>query len=172
MRLVPCLLLLSLLFVGVGCAPAVPPVPAKTQLEIRQMQTREYSSPKGGLRSVMKAVLNTLQDRGFMIKNADKELGFITAQKESDVEGQWSSIIAHLGASNGQPARFRKSSLIECSANISEFGKDIRVRITFQTKTLDNLGGTMAVSQIEEPQYYQEFFSTVDKSVFIERQGL
>ena len=156
----------------VACAPSAPPQPERTQLEIRQMQTREYDRPKGGTTRVMKAVINSLQDDGFIIQNADKDLGFITAEKESDIEDRWESFFARLGAAEGQPARFRKNNLIECSVSVSEFGKNIRVRSVFKHKVLDNLGGTLSVSNIDEPSFYQEFFSKVDKGIFIDRQGL
>lgn len=155
----------------IGCA-LPPPTPPKTQLQIRQAQTREYSTPPGGTRQVMKAVISTLQDSGFIIKNADKDLGFITAQKETDIEGRWDSFFAHLGASQGVPARYNKNSIVECSINISEFGENIRVRANFQRKVLDNLGGTRLVVQVNDAKFYQEFFAKIDKGIFIERQGL
>ena len=163
------LALFSLLFVSCSVQP---PPPQKSQLELRQMQTREYKAPPGGLKRVMKAVINTLQDEGYMIKNADKELGFITAQRETDVQDKWETFFAHLGASNNAPARFSKNSILECSVNVSEYGKDMRVRAVFQNKVLDNLGGTVSVRQVDNGLFYQKFFSKVDKGIFIERQGL
>jgi len=161
-----------LINICLACSSNKPVQPPMTQLELRQMQTREYPAPKGGTRKVMKAVINTLQDEGFMIKNADKELGFITAQKESDVQDEWESFFAHLSAGNNNPARYKKNAIIECSAHISEFGKDVRVRLVFQKKVVDNLGGTVAVFQLHEGTFYQQFFSKIDKGIFIERQGL
>ena len=44
----------------------------KTQLQTREFQTREYDTNDTKL--VMKAVLNTLQDEGFVVKNAVVDL--------------------------------------------------------------------------------------------------
>lgn len=118
----------------------------------------------------MKAVINALQDDGFIIKAADKELGFITASKEVDVQDSsevfWSQLL------QGAQGRYRKNSIVEASSNISEFGKETKVRIVFQVKVIDNFGAPVDAKQIEDPVLYQEFFTKVDKSVFIERERL
>jgi len=118
----------------------------------------------------MKAVINVLQDDGFIIRNADRELGFITAQKEVDLQRTWESAFARMA--DGSNARYTKNSVIESSVNISEFGPDIRVRAIFQEKVLDNLGGTISVRQVENAGFYQDFFAKVDKGIFLERQSL
>ena len=70
----PALCLLAMLLVSVGC---VPPAPQKTQLQIREFQTRSYDTKD--TRMVMKALLNVLQDDSFIVKNANVDLGLITA---------------------------------------------------------------------------------------------
>jgi hypothetical protein len=160
------------LFLLLLCSSCVlqPPVPQKSQLEIRQMQTREYQRPQGGAKQVMKAVINVLQDEGYIIKNADKELGFITATKETDIQNQWEAFFSQLA--NSENPRFSKNSIVECSVNISDYGSDTRVRAIFQLKVQDNLGGIVSVSQIDDPFFYQQFFSKVDKGIFIDKQKL
>ena len=125
-----------------GCAP-MSPKPLRTQLEIREFQTRTYENQKGQSIHVMKSVIDVLQDEGFIIKNADRELGFITASKEVDIEDPWVSAFAHFGAGTGAPPRYRKNAITECSVNITEFGKEVKVRAVFQRKVLDNLGGCL-----------------------------
>ena len=151
----------------VGCVQE-PPRPARTQLEIREFQTRTYAS--NNTKMIMKAVINTLQDDGFMIRNADKELGFISANKEVDVTDQTEVVITSIFA--GQQARYKKNSTIECSVNITELGKQSKVRAVFQAKVVDNFGSPVSTTTFEDPVYYQTFFSKVDKGVFIENQGL
>jgi len=163
-------LVFSVLLLPAGCVME-PPVPQKTQLEMRQIQTRSYDNPQGGAARIMKAVINVLQDDGFIIRNADKDLGFITAAKERDVEDQWESFFSVLAA-DGQQARYRKNSVVECSVNISEFGREIKVRAIFQAKVLDNLGGVISVKQVDDASFYQTFFSKVDKGIFLEKQDL
>ena len=61
------ILLLVLSMTILGCA-TTGVAPQKTQLQIRQFQTRSYET--NDTKMVMKAMLNVLQDDGFIVKNA------------------------------------------------------------------------------------------------------
>ena len=78
----PAIQLLSLIGVLLlaGCAitPADVTGPG-TQLETRQIQTREYDTLDKAM--TMRSVIATLQDLGFTIDQADAELGTITATR-------------------------------------------------------------------------------------------
>ena len=52
----------------------------QTQLQKRQYQTKQYSNVKKDV--LMKAMLNVLQDEGFIVNNANPTLGFISGDKE------------------------------------------------------------------------------------------
>src|SRR2546427_1871816 len=73
-----------LLLVGVAAsACAFPrrlpePIPL-TQLEIRASQTRTYAGPDA--QTVVKTLLNVLQDDGFLVHYGDLELGLLDASK-------------------------------------------------------------------------------------------
>lgn len=149
-----------------GCATA-PPI-QKTQLQIREFQTRTYDT--NDVKLVMKAMLNVLQDEGYIVKNAVPELGLLTAEKQADVESKTEAFFAAFFA--GAQARWKKACFIECSANVSEHGKQTRVRVNFQSKILDNKGGIVELKQIEDEKYYQDFFSRVDKGIFIQKEKL
>lgn len=146
--------------------------PPKTQLEIREFQTREFDTKDTKL--VMKAVLNVLQDEGFTIKNADSNLGFLSATKEIDLGGgptfNWNW--GNSSKSSSEPSRWKKLRVIDASANISEYGKQTRVRVSFQQKVLDNLGAVMEARAIDDGKFYQDFFSKVDKGVFLQKENL
>ena len=74
--------LLSLLVVA-GCATTPPNVAgAGTQLQTRQIQTREYDTLDKAM--TMRSVIATLQDLGFTIDQADAELGTVTATRLHD----------------------------------------------------------------------------------------
>lgn len=150
-----------------GCVPAVTK-PPKTQLEIREFQTRTYETNDS--RMVMKSLLNVLQDDGYITKNADAELGFLSAVKEIDVESKGEALILTLFG--GKEARWKKNSIIECSCNVGEFGKLTRVRVNFQLKVMDNKGAVMQVETMEDAKFYQEFFAKVDKGIYIAKQRL
>jgi hypothetical protein len=139
----------------------------------------------------MKAVLNTLQDEGFVVKNAVVDLGLITATKELQLTGRtgstgssdtdyWTDVFSQLFKSSGSSKytqtdskpRFNKFKVIEASINISELGTRCKVRANFLAKVLDNEGNPSEVYSVDDSKFYQDFFSKVDKGVFIEKQGL
>ncbi len=150
-----------------GCATSGV-TPEKTQLQIREFQTRSYDT--NDVKMVMKALLNVLQDDGFIVKNANVELGLLTATKEVDVENKAAAFFATLFA--GYNATWSKNSIIECSGNVSEFGTQTRVRMVFQVKVMNNKGQVVEVKQIDDEKYYQEFFAKVDKGIFIQKEKL
>lgn len=164
----------SVLFVGLALLVPLSacrtraPQPQATQLQIREFQTRTYATKD--TKMVMKAVLNVLQDDGFIAKNADVDLGLITATKEIDVqddtEAAWNTLL------RGKEARWKKNTIIECSANISDFGDETRVRVNFQAKMMNNRGEVMTVENVTDAAYYQTFFSKVDKGIFIAKEKL
>jgi hypothetical protein len=64
-----------------GCATSTPTniAGAGTQLETRQIQTRQYDTLDKAM--TMRSVIATLQDLGFTIDQADAELGTVTATR-------------------------------------------------------------------------------------------
>lgn len=143
------------------------PKPRKSQLEIRAMQTRSYETKD--IKLVMKAVMHTLQDDNFLIKQANVDLGLLTAQKDVDLGGySFVPMFRH----RHSDIRVKNNAIIEASANISEFGDKTRVRINFQQKVLDNKGVIMTVKHIHNAGFYQKFFSKVDKAVFLGKENL
>ena len=148
----------------IGCARPNTTV-QKTQLQVREFQTRSFNTKD--VRLVMKAMINVLQDEGFIIKTANIELGLLSATKEvegnRDVMSIGSIVIRDTGGSN--------STITECSANISEYGDQVKVRVNFQKKAT-SAKGVREVGSVEDEKYYQSFFAKVDKSIFIEKEKL
>jgi hypothetical protein len=153
-------------FFLINCA-SVPKI-EKTQLQIREIQTRTYEISESKL--VLKAMLNVLQDDGFIVKTAVPELGLLTATKEIDIEKESESIPAFFFG--GANARWKKNSIIEATCNVSDFRDRCKVRVNFTQKILDNLGGIIEIRQIYDQKFYQTFFLKVDKSIYIQRMGL
>jgi len=114
----------------------------------------------------MKAVLNTLQDQGFLLRTADAELGLLTASQELDVSSKMSELLGFLV----NDSRYKKLSVLEATANVSAFGSQTRVRLSFQRKILDNQGGTMKTAAVDDAAFYQAFFAAPDNAVFIEKE--
>ncbi|MCB0326939.1 MAG: hypothetical protein KDD52_04890 [Bdellovibrionales bacterium] len=166
MRIVSVLILLVLLQ---ACAWTTPE-PAKTQLQIRQDQTRVYNTTNDKL--VMKMALDVLQDQGFIVKEANTELGFITATKEVDLDANNSGAFFSSLSSNGQSYTFKKNKIIESTTNVTVFGQTTKIRVNFQEKVFSNKGEVVRVRPIEDAQFYQEFFAKVDKGLFLASQNL
>jgi hypothetical protein len=168
-------LLVAVVFAA-GCSASIPP--AKTALEVREIQTRTFDTPDTGL--VMKAMLNVLQDDGYVVKNAVVDLGLITAAKETDLAPRRTEPAAgELVTGSGlavfgvqAPATFRKVEIQDFTGNVTAFGKQTRVRASFQRKILDNRGGVLRVAPIDDPKFYQDFFYRMDKSVYLQREQL
>lgn len=181
---------------SVGCTiVSRPPVtrPQPTQLQTREFQTREYDT--NDVKLVLKAVLNVLQDDGFVVKNAVPDLGLLTATKELNLTGNqqnnsrrnedyWVEILLNALTSDGNRNRPARSSReheqeirtaafksIEVSVNVSELGRRCKVRANFQAKTLDTKGNPMSVQAVDDPKFYQDFFAKVDKGIFLQKQG-
>jgi hypothetical protein len=172
MKLVITLLCLSIV---AGCGVTSVPgmvlekkVKQKSQLEIREMQTRTYDTKD--LKMIMKAMLNVLQDDDFIIKQVNMDLGFFNATKETDVEKGGERFLEEFWW--GKYGTWKKNSIVDCTANVSDFGEQMKVRVNFQVKILDNKGGCVLVRQVDNPEYYQNFFSKVDKGIFIEKEKI
>lgn len=149
-----------------GCLSNNDAPPPPSQLEIRGFQTREYDTADPKL--VMKAVLNTLQDMGFIVNSADPGLGLLTASRWTDVEHSKKEI----KEARKKGAPLSKSLVLDCTVNVSEFGKQSRVRANFQQRVLDANGATMQANPITDAKFYQTFFSQVDKGVFLQQEGV
>lgn len=162
------IILLPLLFLPFlpGCATT--PKTKMTQLQIRQFQTRTFETEDSKM--VLKAIVNVLQDEGFIIKEASSDLGILHAVKEEEASSMGGIFIATLFG--GKDARWNANSVIECTANVSEFGKVCKVRVNFQRKILDNRGSVAEVKQVDDQKFYQEFFEKVDKGIFLQKEKL
>lgn len=179
-----CLMLASCTIINRPPTPTVP----KTQLQIREFQTREFDT--NDVKLIMKAMLNVLQDDGFVVKNAVMDLGLLTATKEIDLgssggsstasDDYWAKIFESMWKGSNynnrssqpqQQQRYSKFKQVEASINVSPIGKRCKVRANFQAKILDNQGQPMDVYVIDDQKFYQEFFAKVDQSIFIQKQG-
>lgn len=142
-----------------------------TQLEKRQFQTRTYQTMDKPL--VMKAMLNVLQDEGFIVYNANPLLGFIYGVKDFDTSDSNIDISKEFGLSKSRlNLNGIRVATIETTANVTEYGKSMRVRINFKRKLLNVYGNAQFIDDVNDESYYQEFFSKVDKAIFLQKQKI
>ncbi|MCI0547130.1 MAG: hypothetical protein L0027_07575 [Candidatus Rokubacteria bacterium] len=180
MALHPWVFLLVAAALAGGCAVGVPP--AKTPLEVREFQTYAFDTSDSKL--VMKAMFNALQDDGYVVRNAVIDLGLITATKEIDLAPGRSGpaggdVVGAIGGIGGfivlgpqsAPA-YRKIEVRDFTGNVTERDGHTTIRISFQRKVLDSRGQVVEVKPIEDPAFYRDFFSRMDKSVYLQRERL
>ena len=139
----------------------------QTQLQKRQYQTKQYSNVKKDV--LMKAMLNVLQDEGFIVNNDNLILGFICGAIEFSTNDKSINFEQEFGAKKTMGAIV---AVVEATANVSEFGKETRVRINFKRKQLNTYGNAMKIDEVTDETYYQQFFSIVDKAIFIQGQKI
>ena len=142
-----------------------------TQLEKRQFQTRTYETADKPL--VMKAMLNVLQDEGFIVYNANPLLGFIYGVKDFDTSDKNIDISKEFGLSKSRlNLNGIKVATIETTANVTEYGKNMRVRVNFKRKLLNIYGNAQFIDDVNDETYYQDFFAKVDKAIFLQKQKI
>lgn len=151
-----------------GCATSMPKLP-QTQLQIREYQTRTYQTNDSKI--VMKVLIDVFQDRGYTVKNASTDLGFIQAEKQVFIENPGEVFAATFWA--GAAGRWKVTSVVETTANVSLAGTSTsRVRCSFVHKITDNHNVPMNVNTDPGEKSYQEFFAYIDKGLFIQSELL
>ncbi len=113
---------------------------------------------------VMKAMVNALQDEGFVIKVLNTDMGLITAERTFQTinKGQkfW------YGVQYG----YDVATIVEGNISVDRFGNQTKVRANFIEKVVNTKGGITKVKQVDDPKLYQEFFAQAQKSIFIEKE--
>lgn len=153
--------------VNLNCA-STNPMSDWTQLQIRAFQTKEFET--SDFKTVLRTVVGVLMDDGYIIKNGDAELGYLTAAKDIDVENTAAAVLMVLFA--GYNATWNKTSIVEATVNVYLFGEKTRVRVIFRTKTLDNKGAITDIVQVSDENFYREFFAKVDKALFLKQEKI
>lgn len=156
-----------------------------TQLETREFQTRMFDTNDTKL--IMKAMVNVLQDDSYIITNAVTDLGVLMAKKEIDLGNKshaqnsdsdfWFDFFRALNndktrRNNNQETTYQKTKVVEVSINVTQYGKQTKVRANFQAKILDNKGNVVDVFPVNDGKFYQDFFAKTDKAIFLQKQGL
>lgn len=168
------------LFLG-ACASSQPyalPAPAHSPLELRQVQTRAFDDVDARL--VMKAALNALQDEGYVIRQADAELGLVTAviewQSRKANKGlrllKWVAAVPTYGAALLLPTGSNEFSAVEANVNVTQEAARTRVRISLVSKVTEKNGSVRSVRPVENLLAYQALLGRLDKAVYLQKEGL
>ncbi len=177
MKRLPTAIALAASLAACATDPAVARLP-QTPLELRQAQSRSFEI--GDTRLVLKAVLNVLQDQGFVIRHADAELGLVTAVLEwrsrEPNQGlrvmKWLAAVPTWGASLLLPTGKTEYSAVEANVNVTREAERTRVRISLVSKVTAKDGQVESVRPVNDPLAYQKLLAGLDKAVFLEAEGL
>lgn len=146
--------------------------PEMTQLQKRKLQTREYEAVEKT--RVLEVAVQVLQDDGFVISNANTELGLLSASKDlhkREVDDTGTAFVKgmfSMGYSNISSDEF---SAFETNLTVTQFGEKVRARMAARlSRTSTN--GKMQYEQVMDAKFYQEFFTQLEKGIFIDQEGL
>lgn len=134
MRILSCLLVtLFTLLVATACSnqPNKEIMAGANQVELRSYQTRAFDTTDKDM--MLRTIIATLQDLGFIIDQADEDLGAITGTKISGYQIRMTVITRPRG---------EKQLMVRANAYYN-------------------------VKPIEDPAPYQDFFDSLEKSLFL-----
>lgn len=140
----------------------------ESQLEARERQTREFDGVNAT--DLLKVALNVLQDEGYAVKNATVELGLLAAVREIDITDSDERIFRSIFM--GEEARWDQRATIEATVNTTAVGGRARIRVTFQIRVADNAGAVTSIEEVKDPEFYRDFFSKLDKGLYLYREKL
>lgn len=130
-------------------------------MKLRKMQSRTYLGCDS--RVIAKEVIQLLQDEGYMVKNVNTDIGLITAELNTNIETFGSKFWAVVF--RGKRARWKKHSVVEITANISEGSNQSKIRVNYLLRIYDNLGRVVDVHQILDDEVYDDFFDRIQKGL-------
>lgn len=107
----------------------------ESQLQKRSYQSRIFET--ADKEKVLRAIISTLQDLGFVIDRADLMLGSISATKQDR----------------------------------NQIRITVSVRLKGNDRMLVRANAQLNISPIEDPKEYQNFFSSLEKSLFLTAQA-
>jgi len=158
-----------------GCAVTIPKealILTPETLAARQIQTRKYETNDEA--KILSACIEHLQDLGFILNESETKLGVIVATKSRTAvdAGQVVFSIA-IAALTGVPVPWEKDQQFTACVVTRPVGENsIIVRVTFQRIVWNDKGGISVLEGLMDPIQYQEFFSKLSKSIFLEAHEL
>ena len=140
-----------------------------TQLEKRQFQTRTYSAQDNVI--AMKAILNVLQDEGYIVYNVNSLLGYIYGIKDFDLSDPNIDISKEFSMTKSRlNYNGVKVATLEASVNITQYGDKSRIRVNFKRKLLNQYGNAQMIDDVSEVEFYDDFYTKVDSAINLQKE--
>ena len=166
------LFILIFMMVFSGCAGTIPPEALQWNTETlkqRQLQTRKFDTQKEG--DVLSACAALLQDLGFTLDESETELGMLLGSKDRDATDAaqvTAMIFVALLGGGAMPIDKVQKMRASVITRLNEDGTSMLVRVTFQRVVWNTQGQVSKSESMNDPEIYQEFFSKLSKSIFLE----
>lgn len=153
-----------------GCSSTIPKSAlalSPQSLERRQLQTRTFDTTNEG--QILQASAGLLQDLGFTLDSTQSTLGLLSASKEREAREGGQIVGAVLvSALLGVRTDYDRNQRIRASVVTHPSGGKIAVRVTFQRVVWNTANQITRLEFVDDVEIYQEFFSKLSKSVFLE----
>ncbi len=158
-----------------GCATTIPKdalILTPETLAARQIQTRKYETNDEA--KILSACILQLQDLGFNLDESETKLGVIVTSKERSAvdAGQVVLMVAVAALGGGKMSIDKVQKFRACVVTRPVGENSIIVRVTFQRIVWNDKGGISVLEGLMDPIQYQEFFSKLSKSIFLEAHEL
>jgi hypothetical protein len=143
-----------------------------TTLADRQLETRVFETTDEKM--LLSASAALLQDLGYQLDESEVPLGVIVASRDRDVTdaGQVAGAVA-MAVLFGVSTPVDKNQKVIASLTTKPVdSKRTAVRIVFQHMVWNTQNQIVKNECIKDGIVYQEFFSKLSKSVFLEAQGI
>ena len=162
---------------SLGCKQTIPKEAlalSADSLKLRQLQTRRFETNRDT--RVVRATVGVLQDLGYNLEETESTLGIVTGSKDRNAveTGQVGGAI-FFGALTGSALSIDTKQKIKASAVIRKNAKNtsyILVRVTFHRIVWNSRNAISKLERLEDPKLYQEFFTRLSKSVFLEANSI
>ena len=150
-----------------ACSSTIKP----PSLALREYQTRTYENKHR--EQLFHAVLNTLQDDGFVIDVADMGSGLVKANvSKTKVNGRETlQKAAYTVLTWGVFLLFTDGNIddvetMSATITVSPIGKSTKVRTSFVYRRNNPDGDVVEHRQVVDQEVYQTFFASIEKSIF------
>lgn len=156
-----------------GCQQTIPKEALQlslTSMEDRQLQTRRFETKDEA--ALLAASAGVLQDLGFSLDESETKVGLVVGSKNRDATeaGQIAGAV-FMAVMFGVAMPVDKEQKIRVSLvtkPVSEGGDQHSVRVTFQRIVWNTQGQVSKTEMLKDAELYQQFFSKLSKSVFLE----
>jgi len=141
-----------------------------SQLKVRSAQSRVYDTTDRP--RLLQAIVSTMQDLDFKVEVLDEDLGIVSGKKFVEVEEPFGTDPTYF--------LYRPDTLLLLTRNYRSWGpfwhRSNLVRFTAtvrprgETQLMVRTSAQFYLHAVEEPRPYQQFFRTLEQSLFVQGQ--